>query len=92
VTRPASDLDKVPSMPASDPTLARLVDDAVCADAALRAYLVRVSDEAGMVPLKTAAAAWNITEAAALMRVRRNPALGLKKGGRWFVWRSALYR
>ncbi len=69
-----------------DPTLARLLDDVARAKDALQAYLTRGRAEAGMAPLKTAAAAWQITDSAALMRLRRDPTLGMKKSGRWFVW------
>jgi len=49
-----------------------------------------VDPESDLVPLKTAADAWRITDGAALMRVRRDPMLGVKRFGRWFVRRSAL--
>ncbi len=76
-------------MPA-DPVLTRLLDDVARAKDALLAYLTRGRVEAGMVSLKVASAAWNITDSAALMRLRRDPKLGMKKGGRWFVWCWAL--
>ncbi len=59
------------------------------ASAARDAYLARQPDD-DLVPLKTAADAWRITDGAALMRVRRDPMLGVKRFGRWFVRRSAL--
>jgi len=72
-----------------DPTLARLLDDVARANEALRIYLTR-DPESDLVPLKTAAYLWHITDGAALMRVRRDPMLGVKRFGRWFVRRSAL--
>ncbi len=72
-----------------DTTLARLLDDVARANDALRIYLTREPDD-DLVPLKTAADAWHITDGAALMRVRRDPMLGVKRFGRWFVRRAAL--
>jgi len=72
-----------------DPTLARLLDDVARANDVLRIYLTR-EPESDLVPLKTAADLWHITDGAALMRVRRDPMLGVKRFGRWFVRRSAL--
>jgi len=60
------------------------------ASAARDAYLTRQLGDDDLVPLKTAADAWRITDGAALMRVRRDPMLGVKRFGRWFVRRSAL--
>ncbi len=72
-----------------DPTLARLLGDAVRANEALRIYLTHEPDD-DLLPLKVAADLWHITDGAALMRVRRDPMLGVKRFGRWFVRRSAL--
>lgn len=75
-------------MPA-DPVLSRLLDDVAFANEALRSYLTR-DPESDLIPLKIAADLWHITDGAALMRVRRDPMLGIKRFGRWFVRRSAL--
>ncbi len=60
------------------------------ASAARDAYLARQLGDDDLVPLKTAADLWRITDGAALMRVRRDPMLGVKRLGRWFIRRAAL--
>ncbi|WP_132254380.1 hypothetical protein [Methylobacterium segetis] len=70
----------------SDPKLAKLVADLDAAATALSIYLrgspSRSSDMGNFVPLKTAAAAWGISEDAALRRARRGH--GVKRFGRWY--------
>ncbi len=72
----------------SDPIADRLFAAVETATADLRDYVTAGAD--ALVPLKVAADAWRITDGAALMRVRRDPTLGVKRFGRWFVRRSAL--
>jgi hypothetical protein len=80
---------------ASDPTLAKLLADFDAAQAALSAHLrgstarTAILDDGYLVPLKTAATVWGITEDAALRRARRGH--GVKRFGRWYFPESLLY-
>jgi hypothetical protein len=74
---------------APDPKLAKLLADLDAAQAALSTHLLGFPvrsgcvDDGDLVPLKTAASAWGISEDAALRRARRGH--GVKHFGRWYV-------
>jgi hypothetical protein len=80
---------------ASDPKLAKLLADFDAAQAALSAHLRHLAaqptipEDGNLVPLKTAAAVWGISQDAALRRARRGH--GQKRFGRWFVPEALVY-
>ena len=82
-------------MTSPDLKLAKLLADLDAAQAALSSHLLgspvrsACTDEGSLVPLKTAAEAWGISEDAALRRARRSH--GVKRFGRWYFPESVVY-
>ncbi|RYB07272.1 hypothetical protein [Lichenibacterium ramalinae] len=69
-----------------DPIADRLFAAVEAATADLRDYVASGAD--ALVPLKTAADIWNITDQAALKRAQRGA--GVKKFGRWYIPKASL--